>query len=341
MAATGAVLACEDAVLSIREGRIRASGAEGVRPPPARLVAMDEEASERYGRPFVATAIEQGSRSAAVVRLHAGRERWAPVDPRTGEVIALGPSRIERFFAVIRAWHRWLGFPRGSERIGRKVTGAANLALLFLLVTGPLLWIPWPPSRRAVAANLTIGLRRGRPRGRGGRLRLHRAVGIWALLPLGAISVTGALLSFPSLGDRVYPLLGTMGPDGGGATGGTAVTTRRELDRSGGVLSVESLADGVPEERTHEIVRSAHTGEYWGLPGRVVAGIATLAALAMVWTGISSGIARLAIRKQGPDRRLKANAPPATSRQSGRRLRPAHAPDLGHQEADRETQRQR
>jgi len=223
MAASGAVLACEEAVLSVW----------GIR-----------------------TRVEEGAGG----RIVAESDRREIVGSRFESEIALGPSGPERFFERVRDLHRWLAFPSGSERTGRMLTGAANLALLFLLLTGALLWVPWPLSRRALAANLNFPTGRGCPGGRARRLRLHRAIGVWALLPLAVISATGAVLSFPSLGDRLYPIVGVAIP---GA-----------------------------EESAPEVVLQAHTGELWGLVGRAMAGVAALAALAMIWTGATSALRR-------------------------------------------------
>ena len=223
VAASGAVLACEEAVLSIWSSRTRVEeGQDG------RIVAESDRGE------IVGSHFESG--------------------------IALGPSGLERFFERVRDVHRWLAFPGGKERTGRTLTGAANLALLFLLLTGALLWVPWPLSRRALAANFAFPTGRGRLRGRARRLRLHRAIGVWALLPLAVISATGAILSFPSLGDRLYPIVGAAIPGG--------------------------------EESAPEVVLEAHTGELWGLAGRAIAGVAALAALAMIWTGATSSLQR-------------------------------------------------
>lgn len=221
MAASGAVLACEEAVLSAWGSRTRVEKGEG-----DRIVAESDR------REIVGSHFKPGT--------------------------ALGPSGLERFFERVRALHRWLAFPGGSERTGRRLTAAANLALLFLLLTGALLWVPWPLSRRALAANFAFPT--GHGRGRARRLRLHRAIGGWALLPLAVISATGAILSFPSLGDRLYPIVGAAIPGG--------------------------------EESAPEVVLQAHTGELWGLVGRAVAGVAALAAPAMIWTGATSALSR-------------------------------------------------
>jgi uncharacterized iron-regulated membrane protein len=35
------------------------------------------------------------------------------------------------------------------------------------------------------------------------------------------------------------------------------------------------------------MLRFAHTGEYWGLPGQTIAGLASAVACVLVWTGLA------------------------------------------------------
>jgi len=67
------------------------------------------------------------------------------------------------------------------------------------------------------------------------------------------------------------------------------------------VLSLTSFHDETPGHRAQEFLRHAHTGEYWGLAGQVLAGIFALAAVVMVWTGFS--VAFLMFRRWRPKRR--------------------------------------
>ena len=60
------------------------------------------------------------------------------------------------------------------------------------------------------------------------------------------------------------------------------------VDRASGVpRSWEAFADGTPSRRAQQFLRYAHTGEYWGLAGQALAGLFTLGAAMMVWTGFS------------------------------------------------------
>ncbi|MCY4400765.1 MAG: PepSY-associated TM helix domain-containing protein [Gemmatimonadetes bacterium] len=354
LAATGVILASEELVTGLAERRYRVTmprAGEGERIPPDALVAAAEAWGAGAEPPFAATSIEYRAGTDAAVRVHAGRERRVFVDPYTGEVLGGGMARLEGFFESVNGWHRWLSFPDSAIRRGRAVTAAANVALLLLLLTGPILWIPRRITRRSVAEGLLF--RRG-VKGVARALNWHYVIGIWSVVPLLMIAVTGMVMSYPSVGDRVYPVVGgaisfgsvTAGPGvgqvGGDVAGEVAgqdplaapgaslaaalaatesripgwraivLTLPRPRDaevrvevragrsgqpqkagvmrvdrRTGAALSWESFADATPSRRAREFLRYAHTGEYWGLAGQVVAGLVAVGTALMVWTGLS------------------------------------------------------
>ena len=363
LAATGVVLSLEEAVTGLAERRLFVAAEEGA----ARLAP--EEIVEAAG--VAATSLRYSADLRTPVRVYEGRDRYAHVDPYTGQVVGQGPGRLERFFEGVHNWHRWFNVSSGSVRRARAVTGAVNVAFLFLLLTGPILWIPRPVTRRSLA-NVIVP----RPRATGAwrDLNWHQVVGIWSVLPLAVIGATGVTTSYPGVGDRVYPVVGRVVPvgvwpggagiggedavaleragagvvgvegaeegsrdsdEGGGAPGADlgAVLAAAEVwvpewrtlilnvPRSGdrevrvevqggregqphkaGVLTVdvatgavrdwESFADDTPGRRAQQFLRHAHTGEYWGLGGQLLAGLFSLAAVLMVWTGLSLAVRR-------------------------------------------------
>ena len=347
LAVTGVVLSLQETVTTLAERRHVVAAPEGVeRLPP-------EEIAGAAG--FTATSLSYRSDPRAPVRVYEGRDRYARVDPYTGQVLATGPGGLERFFEGVHNWHRWFNVSGGSVRRARAVTGAVNVAFLFLLLTGPILWIPRPVTRRSLAN--VILLRRG-ARGAGRDLNWHQVVGIWSVLPLAAIAATGMATSYPAAGDRVYPMLGNAVSAGSwavaSASGGmgfdeaaipedsarvaepdlravlataegwapewrtmilnmprpadSEVRVEVQAGRAGqphrtGFLIVdaasgtarawESFADDSPARRAQQFLRYAHTGEYWGLGGQLLAGLYSLAAAVMVWTGLSLAVRRL------------------------------------------------
>ena len=350
LAATGALLSLEQTATGLAERRHFAAageGAERLRP---------EEVAAAAG--FVATSLRYRADPRAPVRVYEGRDRHALVDPYTGAVLGTGPDGLDRFFEGVHDWHRWFNVSDGSVRRARAVTGAVNVAFLFLLLTGPILWVPRPFGRRPLARAALF--RRG-ARGAARDLNWHRVVGIWSCAPLALIAATGVATSYPGVGDRVFPVVARVVPagewpgrGGGGGAGGVGgvggasapggtgasgadlaavlataeawapgwrtltLTMPRPTDeevevevqagRAGqphraGVLAVDartgavrewrSFADDAPGRRAQQFLRYAHTGEYWGLGGQLLAGLFSLAAALMVWTGLSLAARRL------------------------------------------------
>ncbi|MDE0256879.1 MAG: PepSY-associated TM helix domain-containing protein [Gammaproteobacteria bacterium] len=372
LAATGVVLSLEETVTGLAERRYFVAAPEGAeRLRPEGIVAAAG---------LTATSLSYRSDPRAPVHVHEGQDLYARVDPYTGRVLATGPGGLERFFEGVHNWHRWFNVSGGSVRRARAVTGAVNLAFLFLLLTGPILWIPRPVTRRSLAKALLF--RRG-ARGAKRDFNWHQVVGIWSVLPLAAIAATGVTSSYTAVGDRVYPAVGDVVPAGawpaGSASEGAGIEAaeveaaaiagdaRRAPDpdlraalataeawapewrtlilnmprptdpevrvevrggRAGqphrsGLLTLdaatgaartwESFADATPARRAQQFLRYAHTGEYWGLGGQLLAGLFSLAAALMVWTGLS-----LAVRRLRRFVRLR-RAPPTSGTASGAR----------------------
>ncbi len=347
LAATGVVLSLEETVTGLAERRHLVAAPEGAQRLPPEEIAV--------AAGFTATSLSYRSDLRAPVRVYEGQDRYARVNPYTGQVLATGPGGLERFFESAHNWHRWFNVSGGSVRRARALTGAVNVAFLFLLVTGPILWIPRPVTRRSLANVILL-----RPGARGARrdLNWHQVVGIWSVLPLAVIAATGVATSYPAVGDRVYPMVGNAVPAGAWAVASASkgvgvdavaisensarvpdpdlravlataeawvpgwrtliVNLPRPADsevrvevrggRAGqphrtGFLTVdaasgaerawESFADDSPARRAQQFLRYAHTGEYWGLGGQLLAGLFSLAATLMVWTGLSLAVRRL------------------------------------------------
>jgi len=62
--------------------------------------------------------------------------------------------------------------------------------------------------------------------------------------------------------------------------------------QSGVVKKTERFADLSAGRRLRTWSRFAHTGEYYGVVGQSIAGLASLAAVMLVWTGISLAVRR-------------------------------------------------
>jgi uncharacterized iron-regulated membrane protein len=66
------------------------------------------------------------------------------------------------------------------------------------------------------------------------------------------------------------------------------------LDRATGeVVKWEPFSAATPGRKLRSVLRFAHTGEVLGLPGQTLAGLVSLGAAVLVWTGISLSLRRL------------------------------------------------
>ena len=227
MAATGVILSLEGTVTALAERRHFVAASESAPLPPAALVQAAEAWGAAREPPLTATSLRYRAHPRAPVRIDAGRELHVYVDPYRADVLGHGPGTVEHFFTAVHDLHRWFAVPSGSVRRARAITGAVNVAFLFLLVTGPFLWLPTRFTKRALVNVLLF--QRG-ARGAWRDLNRHQVIGIWSVIPLAAIAVTGAVTSYPAVADRVYPAVGRVvsgGEWGGGVVGVGGVRGRR------------------------------------------------------------------------------------------------------------------
>jgi uncharacterized iron-regulated membrane protein len=90
-------------------------------------------------------AITVNSDPAASVIVNLGRENTVFVDPYSGAILG-SLSPLHHFTHELVEWHRWFALEGESRATGRSITGACNLAFVWLAVTGVYLW--WPRSWR-------------------------------------------------------------------------------------------------------------------------------------------------------------------------------------------------
>jgi uncharacterized iron-regulated membrane protein len=243
----------------------------------------------------------------------------------------------------------------GDNRdIGRAITGAANLIFLFIVISGLYLWLPkiW----RWSFIKLNLFFRRKLPTSKARDYNWHHVLGIWALVPLFFITMSGAVISYPWASNLVYKVVGEDppqrgGPPGGGESGAGPATPDAPRALSSTLQqafdAVAAQSDGkwtsagvsVPETAedptvnvtlnygsgvvakyrdtyTYDRVTSAitetassrdaskgrklrtwmrfiHTGERYGFIGQTIAGLSTLAACFLVYTGLALSYRRL------------------------------------------------
>lgn len=127
------------------------------------------------------------------------------VDQYTGEV--KGKSERSGFFMFMFRMHRWLldSMNPGNEGIfwGKMIVGVSTLLLVFVLISGIVIW--WPRTRKALKNSLKITATKGWRRF---WYDLHVAGGMYALIFLLAMVLTGLTWSFPWYRTAFYKVFG-------------------------------------------------------------------------------------------------------------------------------------
>jgi uncharacterized iron-regulated membrane protein len=223
-----------------------------VRPAAQRLplqTLIDKAAESRPDVSPSAILIRSDSSAPASLTIGAGRQLF--VDPYTGDVLGEGNGQTVRaFFRSVVEWHRYLAASGASRPLGRAVTGAANLAFLFIVVSGLFLWWPrvWTKSSLRNVTWFRRGLH-GRPRD----FNWHNTIGFWSAIPLAVIVAGGVVISYPWATGLVYRAFGENPPPA--ARPAAAATTRakavaQSLERLSLEGAVAAAAQKMPEWKT-------------------------------------------------------------------------------------------
>ena len=161
----------------------------GQMPDSLHLVSL--QLSARNDEPCMAAFRETGRRQLSV-------------DPYTGRVN--GWAESPAFFGTVRKLHRWLLDPppsKGEKSVGKAIVGVSTLALVLILVSGLILWIP--RSRKALRNRLKVSYSDGRRRFWHDS---HVTLGFYATLLLLVMALTGLTWSFGWYRTAAYALFG-------------------------------------------------------------------------------------------------------------------------------------
>jgi uncharacterized iron-regulated membrane protein len=310
---------------------------------------------ENNGRGIPSELVLHNSASSPV-EVRFGRERTLYLNPWTGEMIGQPSEATRAFFGTVERVHRSLGLGMRSA-FGRGITGAANLAFLFMLVSGIYLWVPKVLNLTGLKRRLLF--RRGLE-GRAREWNWHNVIGIWTVIPLFFIVSTGVIMSYPWASNLLYRVTGTQPPANGwrGERGAHANGPNhapsdpekrvegfhyRTLDDLARIakqqipgwktitiavpavqdrtldVSIDKSIGGQPEQASQLVInrqsghvevmvrfsdnnagrklrawaRFLHTGEEFGVAGELIAAIACVGAVMLVWTGLSMALRRL------------------------------------------------
>src|SRR5581483_213618 len=138
-----------------------------------------------------------------------GRDNAVLADAFTGEILGEGSRGVRAFFRAVTDWHRWLGADGRNRAAARAVTGACNLAFLFLVMSGLYLWWPSTWTRQTLRA---VTWFRGGLSGKARDFNWHNVIGFWCCVPLFFIVLSGVVMSYPWANNLVYRLGGSTPP---------------------------------------------------------------------------------------------------------------------------------
>lgn len=210
MGITGALYSFQDEILrALNPDTLRVEIRETGILPPSQLVArLETEALGKVSGLWIETTTGLTSR---VFYAPAPGERRGPTryfDPFTGEL--RGQITGQDFFALVLRLHRFLGL----GEVGKQITAACTLMLLFFCVSG--LYLRWPKNLGSWRAWLTLDWAK---RGRAFNWDLHAVAGTWCLLFYLVSACTGLVWSYDWFRDGAARLLTDTAPPMRGGEG--------------------------------------------------------------------------------------------------------------------------
>ena len=290
----------------------------------------------------------------------AGRDGSLYVNPYTGDAAAPQSKAAHDVLHVFVDWHRYLGRDGEGRQVGKLITGVANLAFLFILISGVYMWWPRGWTRGAWRPAVTFI---GRLKGKARDFNWHNVFGGWSAIVLIVIVAGGVMISFQWANRLIFTLAGEEPPARGapqgappvdvpapapdqqrlsrdavlekvalafpdwrsiafesaqGPNGGRDNASRENAGRvqnadrplnvtvlnaaafqqrgrvqlaidpyRGDVLSKLAFEDRSPATRTRTWLRFLHTGEAFGIVGKIVATLASIGSLFLIYTGFA------------------------------------------------------
>jgi uncharacterized iron-regulated membrane protein len=207
MCITGAALAFEKHIVAWAERDARQVAAPAASARLSLEQLRDRFAQTHPGRPPSALVVSRDPRDA--VAFAVGRGETYYVDPADGTVRQPASTAVRSFLRKMNDWHRALARTGDSRATGRAITGAGNVAFLFLAISGAVLW--WPRKWRTKGLKRSLWFLRDAS-GRARDWNWHNVVGFWFLPVLIVLTASGVVLSYRWAGDLVYRSVGEAPP---------------------------------------------------------------------------------------------------------------------------------
>lgn len=201
---TGALLVFEDQVTQLTNRHLYYVESPGSQPLPVGTLVEKVESQLTKGATITGVTIYPQPDRSYQVNLSAPKGAAVYIDPYTGEV--LGQSQRTPFFRTVFLLHRWLLDSQpadGGIFWGKRITGISTLVFVVILLSGVVIWCP--RSRKGLKQGVTIALRKGKARF---WHDLHAAGGIYVLLLVLVMALTGLTWSFDWYKNAFYTLFG-------------------------------------------------------------------------------------------------------------------------------------
>jgi uncharacterized iron-regulated membrane protein len=186
--------------------------------PIEQLIARTESALSDSAPAKVGTVTYRANPSLPVALVAGSKTYFA--NPYTGHLYGEGQGqRMRTFFSSMVNWHRWLAMSGDRRATGRAITGAANLAFLFIVLSGFYLW--WPRNWTWTQFRNITWFRRRLP-GKARDFNWHNVIGFWTAIPLALVVYSGVVISYPWASNGVYRMMGEAPPAPASRAAGTA-----------------------------------------------------------------------------------------------------------------------
>ena len=201
---TGALLVFEEQVTQLANRHLYYVENPGSQPLSVGTLVEKVESQLTKGATITGVTIYPQPDRSYQVNLSAPKGAAVYIDPYTGEV--LGQSQRTPFFRTVFMLHRWLLDSQpadGGIFWGKRITGISTLLFVILLLSGIVIW--WPRSRKGLKNGRQIALRKGKARF---WHDLHAAGGIYVLLLVLVMALTGLTWSFDWYKNAFYTLFG-------------------------------------------------------------------------------------------------------------------------------------
>lgn len=207
MSVTGALLSFEKDIAEYFEREMRyVAPIENARALTAQEVLAKVLEAKPEAKP---SALALPSEPNAAWQVSLGREGQVFVNPYTGAITGEGAKGVRSFFRTVTDWHRYVALSGDNRALGKAITGACNLAFLFLAISGIYIWFPRRWSRQHFKTALSP---RWRVKGKARDFNWHTVFGFWTSLVLIILTLTATVISYQWAGNLLYTLTGNEVP---------------------------------------------------------------------------------------------------------------------------------